>query len=273
MTLASILFAISVICAGLSYIFLIYPSGQRYYIFINIALIPVLALVLFGVVLILLFIVSLFINKEKEVKKPNKFFYWWVREVAKAVNYIGGARIKKIGFEKIDPNKHYLIVNNHISNFDQMIIIDVFKDMVQCISKKSNFKAPLMGAFIHAAGFIEIDRESAFEALKAIIKAADYIEKHNCSICISPEGTRAKDLVLKAFKAGSFKIAYKAKCPIAVVSVKNTNLIHKHFPFKRTNVVIEVLDVIEYEDFKDKNSVEVSTYAHDLIEENLKIEH
>jgi len=239
--------------------------------FVNILALPIIYLLICAVIVIILFFWGLCVNKKKERKKINFFFNWIVKNVNSVIVYISRTIVHKKGKELIDPNEKYLFVCNHVSNFDQMVIIEEFqKRDIICISKPGNFKIPVCGPFIHLAGFIPINREDNFEAAKAILKATNYLKNEVCDICIAPEGTRSKDYQLHDFKPGSFKVGYKAQKPIAVIGLKNTEKIHKRFPWRNTHVYMHVLEVIPYEKYKEMNTVELANYCHDLIKKFLE---
>ena len=46
--------------------------------------------------------------------------------------------------------------------------------------------------------------------------------------------------------------------------------IKKNFPFKRTTVIFKIIEVLYYDDYKDKSTSDVAKYARDLIENDLK---
>ena len=51
--------------------------------------------------------------------------------------------------------------------------------------------------------------------------------------------------------------------------MKGTFDIHKNWPWKRTTVYMDILDVVEPSIWKEKNTIEVSDYVHNLILNNL----
>ena len=164
------------------------------------------------------------------------------------------------------------MIYNHRSNWDPMLLMSEFTDYdLNLITKPENFKIPIMGPFIRKSGFIPINRKDSREGLKAIIKGIDYIKNDQYSIVIAPEGTRNKTLEkpLLDFRPGSFKIAYKAEVPIVAVLVTNTEKIHKNFPLRRTKVKVEIMEVIPYEDYKDRTTVELSKEIHEQMLEKL----
>jgi 1-acyl-sn-glycerol-3-phosphate acyltransferase len=94
--------------------------------------------------------------------------------------------------------------------------------------------------------------------MKVIIDVSKEVEKGRNYI-IFPEGTRSKNgNQLGEFKAGSFKAATKAKCPIVPVA-----LIDSFKPFdtnstKPVTVQVHILKPLIYDDYKDMKSVEIA---------------
>lgn len=197
-----------------------------------------------------LFLWSLTIDKNKEYEKQGKISRFVLDQTLEILCHFGRVKLKITGLEKVPNNEKFVIVYNHTSNFDPMIISLILHnhDLIH-ISKPGNFKIPIAGAFVHRNCYLSIDREDARKALKTIDKAANYIEDDKFSIGISPEGTRNKSGEgLLPFRNGSFKIALKAKCPTVICCLHNVSSIHKNFPFKKTVVEVNFLDVIEYDE-------------------------
>ncbi len=197
-----------------------------------------------------LYLWSLTIDKDKEYEDQGKVSRFVLDQTLEILCHFGGVRLKINGLDKVPKNEKFVIVYNHTSNFDPMIISLILhnQDLIH-ISKPGNFKIPIAGAFVHRNCYLSIDRDNAREALKTIDKAANFIEDDKFSVGVSPEGTRNKSgKGLLPFRNGSFKIALKAKCPTVVCCLHNVNKIHKNFPFKRTVVEVNFLDVIEYDE-------------------------
>ncbi len=233
--------------------------------FISVFLVYPIFLILFAILLSILFIWSKFLNTKKEAD-VNNFYYWIVRNVNITLLYILKIRLHLSNFDKIPEDKKCLFIINHNSNFDPMIMMKVIYDATLiCVSKPENFKIPLAGPFIYKAGFISINRDDPRKAIKSIIKASEVISSKG-HICICPEGTRNKtDKPLLDFHPGSFKIACKAKCPIVVIDIKNTRLISKNVPFKASNIYLNVVKVLDYDDYKDLNTNEISQICYKAI--------
>lgn len=219
----------------------------------------------------ILLIFSKMINLKKPVKSPKRFYIVMFNLVNDFIIFWSGIKIKVKGKEKIKKDKNYLFVLNHNSNFDTMILSHIFKDMdIIYLSKESNFKIPIAGGFVHKYGYLSIDRNNNRNAVVAITRASMRIKENHMSVGICPEGTRNKtDEKILPFKAGSFKIARMANVPIAVVCLKNTKQIHKNFPFKKTIVEVDIVDVIDEQFVESHTTVELCAIAQQQILDNL----
>lgn len=210
--------------------------------------------------------VNLSINKKKEYTTTSKFYNWvfvlWYRYMMVA----GHLRVHVSGYDKVPFGKRFLLVSNHCSKFDNFVHCAVLrKTQMAYISKPENFKIPIGGRFMRRGLYLSLPRGNTREEFKVIMKAIEYLKDDKVSIGIFPEGTRSKDGNLQEFKPGAFKIAEKAKCPVLVCCMRGTFDIHKNWPWKITDVYMDILEVIDPSVWETKNTVEVSQYAHDLI--------
>lgn len=223
--------------------------------------------------IIFIWLLSLTINTKIEYDKPSKFHYVMTLITMKFLMDFGRVNLVVKGVDKVPTKQKYMLVYNHKSNFDPIIQTYVLKktNLVH-ISKPSNFKIPIAGPFIKRCGFLSIDRENSKNALKTIIKAINYIKDDIYSVGVSPEGTRNKNdgYDLLPFRNGCFKIALKAKCPIVVCTMKNAQFIHSNFPIKKTTVIMEIVDVLSYDDIKEMDTQEISNIVRSKMENNLK---
>ena len=242
--------------------------SQWYWYFIPLIGIPLSYLILFGLTLAIIFPFAKATNIDKEVKKPSKIARFLVKQVDFLIFQLSLTRIKYTGFKKIDQKKEYMIIYNHISNFDPMLIMNKVRRII-CITKHSNKKAPIAGGMIHRAGYISINRENDAEGIKAINKAIEYIETHEASICVSPEGTRSKTLELLPFHPGTFNIAKRTNVPIVCVGIKNSNKIHENFGRRFTKVNCDVIYVMQPDEYHELSTAEIAHKLHTTYEEYL----
>lgn len=161
--------------------------------------------------------------------------------------------------EKLPKDGQYLLISNHRSIIDPLIIEIALRDTKVdgfWIAKKELYNSFFFGTFVRNAGCILLDRESS--NMSAFFKDTKEVVKEGHSIYIFPEGTRNKENTpLSEFKEGSRIIALKNRLPILPVYVRtNANDILKEAIVNRTKdlkIEIEIGDIIEY---KDKTSLE-----------------
>lgn len=207
------------------------------------------------VLLYVLFLIacSLFVNPKKEYDTHSNFYRTLLNGATAIAIKIMRIRLHVTGLDKIPiDTKKLLFVSNHRSNFDPILTWHILKKWTPAfVSKASNFKIPVFGRFIRKCCFMAIDRDNPRNAIKTINKAAELLKKGEVSIGIYPEGTRSKNCELLPFHNGVFKIAQKADADIVALTVSGTEKIHKHYPFKHTDVYIDVLDVISAKKVKE----------------------
>ncbi|AXX87444.1 lysophospholipid acyltransferase [Malaciobacter marinus] len=161
--------------------------------------------------------------------------------------------------DKIPTQGQYLLISNHRSIIDPLIIEQTLKDSDikgYWVAKKELYNSSFFGTFTRNAGTILLDRES--NNMSSFFKKTKEVVKNNQSIFIFPEGTRNKENTpISSFKEGSRIIALKNRLDILPVFIKsNANDILKEAIEKRTeNLIIEIKigNIISY---KDKTSLE-----------------
>ena len=222
----------------------------------------VMALVTYIVCFLLFFafvaILSLFVSTKKKYTKPNKVYSWVVREACDYIINVLRIRVKIKGREKLPKGTNFLLVGNHISNLDPILLLGTLKfkhRVFGAISKPENIKMPIIGKVIYRACILPIDRENPRNAVATIVQAGDLLKNASVNMILYPEGTRNKtDAPLLPFKNGGFKIAQKAGVPIVVVKTINSNKLR--FPFV-TTVTLDIVDIIFPEDYEGLNTNEI----------------
>lgn len=181
------------------------------------------------------------------------FRHAYVHYALKCVWFLAGGKTTTIGLEKLPTDRPFLIVANHRSIFDIILIGSQVSYPIGFVAKKELQKTPI-GLIMTEIHCLFLDREDPRQGLKTILTAIDYV-KGGIAMCIFPEGTRSKvEGELLPFHAGSFKIATKAKCPVVPVTITGTgDMFEGHLPWlKCCPVVIEYGDPIETADM-DRN--------------------
>ena len=201
----------------------------------------------------------------------NAFDRWGSVQVGQLLCLYCGARPVIRGAEKLPESGRFLFVCNHRSMLDPLIVMGrVGKGSIAFISKPSNLAAPIVGHCARAAGYLAIDRENDRAALKTILTAVDYLKRDLCSVGIYPEGTRSRSGELLPFRSGSFKIAQRAKVPVAVACVRDTEKAVKGLFLRPRRCSLDILEVLPAERVCAMNTHELADCCRALMEKHLK---
>ena len=115
-----------------------------------------------------------------------------------------------------------------------------------------------------------INRENDREALKTILQCISILKEDRASICVFPEGYTSEDGLLHPFRPGVFKIAQKAKVPIVVVTLQNTqHVFHNAKRLRPTKVHLHLVDVIPPEELEGVTAVDLSARVHAMMAADL----
>ena len=168
------------------------------------------------------------------------------------------------------PKERCLIIANHRSKFDPMILTQIYghKDLA-FISKPTNFKIPIGHYFMIRVCYLSIDRYDKLQSLQVMKDAAELIASGASNVGVFPEGTRSEDNLLGPFHEGVFTIATRSKCPIVVTSFMGTEKIHSNFPKRRTKVTLQMLKVLYPEDYEGMTPKAISDQCYELVKNSL----
>ena len=195
------------------------------------------------------------LKKAKSEEEKIKLRYEYATLILTKLNIT----IEVINKEKIPKDGQYLLVSNHRSILDPLIVEIALQDTSitgSWVAKKELYNSFFFGAFTRNAGSILLDREAS--NMSKFFKDTKEVVKEGKSIYIFPEGTRNKTKnVIGEFKEGSRIIALKNRLQILPVFIKsNAHDVLKEAIINRTenlSIQIEIGDIIEY---KDKTPLE-----------------
>jgi 1-acyl-sn-glycerol-3-phosphate acyltransferase len=126
--------------------------------------------------------------------------------------------VEVVGAQKLESNRTYLFMANHVSIFDVPLLAGFLPGTVRGIEERGHFKWPLYGHVIRRLGNIPIDRGNVFSSIKSLRKAAGRLSRAK-SIAIMPEGTRTTDGSLRPFKRLPFLMAKEAGIDLVPVGL------------------------------------------------------
>ena len=156
-------------------------------------------------------------------------------------------RVRVEGREKIDPNTAYVMVANHQSLLDILVLFRLFTHF-KWVSKIENFYVPCIGWNMSLNRYIKLRRGDK-ESVDQMMAASERALREGNPIMMFPEGTRSADGRLKAFKHGAFTLAKRVGAPILPIVVEGTAaaLPKRGFVLQGRHAIrIRVLDAIPY---------------------------
>jgi 1-acyl-sn-glycerol-3-phosphate acyltransferase len=173
-----------------------------------------LTIVLFFVVFFFWFLLYPFDRKRKICHKQC---FWWSDAIIR-LNPFWSLRVS--GLENIDHNKTYVVIANHQSMAD---IVVLYKTRMQFkwVSKASLFNVPFIGWCLSLTEHIKLER-GEFGSIKKVYRQAAEWLRRDMSVLFFPEGTRSETDQMNSFQNGAFKLAIKEKKPILPICIKGT---------------------------------------------------
>lgn len=172
------------------------------------------------------------------------------------------APFKVYGRKNILKGQNYIVVGNHRSNFDPILVDFVFRKRIRYLSKIELYKNKFNAFFLRAFGGIAFDRKKGLTLSQTKI-VFDLIAKKEF-IGIFPEGTRRVELAENdPVKGGACFFAIKTKTPIIPLFIAK-----KHRFFRKNEIVVG--EHFELSEFYDKKmDKEVLGEAEEILKKHI----
>lgn len=221
-----------------------------------------------------LVLICAFIDPDKPRDKDTPWFRSMVLSYVHAVLTALPIRVETKGMEKTPADGRFLLVCNHLDNIDPAFLLHCFpKSQLAFVGKKETRDMFLVNKVMPKLLCQPIDRENDREALKTILRCIQLLKNDTVSIGIFPEGRINPYRKLAHFRPGVFKIAQKAKVPVVVCTMRNTNrAIPNLLKLKGTTIFVHLLDVIPAEEICAYTTVEVADRIYKMMAQDLGAE-
>jgi len=168
---------------------------------------------------------KILLTKRKKKTMPPKDFaemaYLTVQNYAAKHIKLVGANVQVVGVENIPHDRAVLFVSNHQGLFDIAVFLASIPTPKGLIAKTELKKIPILRTWMSYINCVFMDRKDLKKSAKAILDGVEIL-KSGYSMVIFPEGTRTRGSTPIDFRAGSFKLATKAKVPIVPVTMDGT---------------------------------------------------
>lgn len=148
----------------------------------------------------------------------SPWLYRLIQTLARGASWIY-APATMLGGEHIPATGPLIIVANHLSYIDPVLIGGLFPRPIVFMAKKELWDNALVGRALTAIGVVPVDRQNAaVSTARAALRAL----RDGDPVTLFPEGTRSFDGQVQPFKTGFLKLARRASAPILPCGVSGT---------------------------------------------------
>ncbi len=140
---------------------------------------------------------------------------------ARTIGYLTPMFVSREGLERIDPTQTYVVVCNHASQYDILLVYGWLGIDLRWVMKQELRKLPGIGPACEKVGHIIVDRSDPEGAKRTINEALARIG-NGVGILFFPEGTRSLDGRLRPFKKGAFRVAVDQDLPVLPLTLLGT---------------------------------------------------
>ncbi|WP_343209818.1 lysophospholipid acyltransferase family protein [Anaerolentibacter hominis] len=193
-------------------------------------------------------------EKHYDEEKAAKLLRKMVTRIIKA----GRVTVECYGLENLPEQNGYIMFPNHEGLFDSLVFMQVHERPFSLISKKEVKDVILIKQVMRLMRALPMDRNDVRQSMKVIMQVTKEV-KEGRNYLIFPEGTRAGvPNQMHPFKAGSFKSATQARCPIVPVALVDTYKAFDSGSAKPITVQIHFLEPLYYEEYQGKKTQEIA---------------
>ncbi|MGD8322322.1 MAG: lysophospholipid acyltransferase family protein [Gemmatimonadota bacterium] len=139
----------------------------------------------------------------------------WARALLRAA----GTRVELEGEEQIDPDRPQVLVANHVSWFDVLVLAGYLPGRYRFVGKEELTRVPFFGPAWQACGHIAIDRGDRNRAIQSLGVARTLLERDRPTVIFFPEGTRSPTGELRSFKKGAFVLAIQTGVDVVPAAI------------------------------------------------------
>lgn len=127
------------------------------------------------------------------------------------------------GREHLDPARQYVMVSNHLSNFDiPLLFLAAAPLRIRYLAKAELYKIPIIAQAMAVVGTVKIDRQAGLTAHEAINAGVSDARDRGFSLLVFAEGTRSRTGEMGPFKKGAFRIGIENNLPIVPIVIAGT---------------------------------------------------
>ncbi len=192
----------------------------------------------------------------------------WLKKMLRFLFKIMRIKVVVEGAEKLDQNKNYLFMGNHVSLFDVPLLGGFVPFLVRGLEADRQFKWPIYGWLVRRIGNIPIARENIFSSIKSIRQIGKKLEKGK-SMIIMPEGHRTLTGEIGTFMKLPFFIAKQAKIELVPMGLSGLYSLKKKgsWLISPNTIKLKFGKVITIEQLDEMSTVQLRDFTKQKISE------
>ncbi len=138
----------------------------------------------------------------------SRFYFW-----------LAGIPIRISGYEHLQRHPNSVVVANHTSYFDVLLLMAALPMEFRFVSKIEVASMPLIGSFLRRRGDFAFDRSDRQQRLRQAEEVERSLEAGDC-VLVFPEGTFTPHEGVRPFQLGAFKAAVSTGRPIVPLALR-----------------------------------------------------
>ncbi|MBX7231838.1 MAG: 1-acyl-sn-glycerol-3-phosphate acyltransferase [Bdellovibrionales bacterium] len=194
---------------------------------------------------------------------------------ASPVLFFAGIEVEVRGSELWPQNSGCLIIFNHSSWMDIIILSAKLPRVPRFGAKIELFSIPFFGTAMRKVGVLPIERKNRRNVLNIYREAEKRAANGEC-FALAPEGTRQTQLALGRFKRGPFLFAVHAQMPLLALvlagardTMPKSSWLLNNSGFWKKKVLVEILPPISTLGKSERDLEDIQTKAINLMGEKI----
>jgi 1-acyl-sn-glycerol-3-phosphate acyltransferase len=136
--------------------------------------------------------------------------------------WVAGTRVEVHGLEHVRLGEAYVVVPNHESDWDPVVLMAALKQLrLRAVIKEQAARIPIFGRALLHTGNVRVERTDTAADVQRL-REAMAARRPDVSMLFYAEGTRSRDGAFHAFKKGAFVTAITYQLPILPVGTAGT---------------------------------------------------
>lgn len=132
---------------------------------------------------------------------------------------LGGCRLRVEGSLEVEGPA--VLVANHQSAFDIPLLASLVAPPVVFVAREDLFALPIVGAVLRRGGHVAVDREGSVDRQRVVERSLEQLRSGG-KVIFFAEGTRSESGAVRPLRAGAFRAAREAGCPLVPVAIAGT---------------------------------------------------